>query len=702
MLDRRKGQQPTKIGTGAASAIIAALALCQHLHFVCTEEPQEQQQRNKTALNRIPPSIYTWIEENAHICTIVPANGESLINFLSEEEGAKCALCPELGPHELPGMACAIEVTPNEIDVGIGCHPVPELCLLELKTLYAEFFTSGLPGGMPLGNKNEHRTHSSLEEDIFKATGNLFTSATDGSNSVMEVTSERTDEHLDEEEQEEEEEEDEQEKRREKLGEDTTPTETTNATTMTTSSTTATSATTSATIQPSTTTTSVRANIFARPSPQGFPINLTMEEMHLLSRTSKPQKGWSSLIPPAEAKGGEKTGDEGEEMPMEVKSPANTEPMLMKKRAKGRTGNEVEEEQEVDEELAKESGGPCKDRHELCCFWAMSGECDSNPFWMRTKCPMTCGTCGCKVRNADKCHSIGVKCVSTTTTTTPSTTATTTTSSTTTTTTPTPPPVTSPPSSRRRPRPTPPQMPGHRPQRPRQRSRTSTTTTTTTSSISSMETTTAQNDVDHEESPASVGENGGRGGGNNVGDDNYYDYANNVMPSLLSGTDAERKTISGHSGRRVPEGRIDAESGGPITRPKWLLSSAGPGYEETVKEEEEEDNSVVPSPMNLSSTLPTTTSPPTTITKEICFNFHKLCDFWAKMGECLNNPFWMRPHCQVSCNSCGETLGDISTPPARSGCNNEHILCPFWAFIGECARNPRWMSLNCRASCELC
>ena len=74
-------------------------------------------------LNRIPPNIYRWIEENAHICTIVPTNGESLVNFLSVEEGTKCVLCPELKPRDLPAMACAVEVSPNDIDINIGCHP---------------------------------------------------------------------------------------------------------------------------------------------------------------------------------------------------------------------------------------------------------------------------------------------------------------------------------------------------------------------------------------------------------------------------------------------------------------------------------------------------------------------------------------------------------------------------------------------------
>lgn len=53
----------------------------------------------------------------------MPTNGEDLVNFLSVEEGLKCALCPELKPKEIPTMACAVEVSPNDVDVEIGCHP---------------------------------------------------------------------------------------------------------------------------------------------------------------------------------------------------------------------------------------------------------------------------------------------------------------------------------------------------------------------------------------------------------------------------------------------------------------------------------------------------------------------------------------------------------------------------------------------------
>lgn len=38
----------------------------------------------------------------------------------------------------------------------------------------------------------------------------------------------------------------------------------------------------------------------------------------------------------------------------------------------------------------------CADRHQLCCYWATTGECDTNAEYMRINCQRACGTCGCK------------------------------------------------------------------------------------------------------------------------------------------------------------------------------------------------------------------------------------------------------------------------------------------------------------------
>ena len=35
----------------------------------------------------------------------------------------------------------------------------------------------------------------------------------------------------------------------------------------------------------------------------------------------------------------------------------------------------------------------CKNKHELCSFWAMHGECDKNPGYMKTNCAPACLSC---------------------------------------------------------------------------------------------------------------------------------------------------------------------------------------------------------------------------------------------------------------------------------------------------------------------
>ncbi len=35
------------------------------------------------------------------------------------------------------------------------------------------------------------------------------------------------------------------------------------------------------------------------------------------------------------------------------------------------------------------------DADEKCCWWAMGGYCDSNPYWMRPNCQKSCGTTDC-------------------------------------------------------------------------------------------------------------------------------------------------------------------------------------------------------------------------------------------------------------------------------------------------------------------
>jgi len=145
-----------------------------------------------------------------------------------------------------------------------------------------------------------------------------------------------------------------------------------------------------------------------------------------------------------------------------------------------------------------------------------------------------------------------------------------------------------------------------------------------------------------------------------------------------------------------------------------------------------------------------------------CRNEHKLCAFWAVIGECENNSFMLN-HCGPSCLSCyinpaddtvgkpyvfkdksltelsdievlevvkeyGEPqqvdgtqekrassfnvvlesidymrgLGNSLKQEIKDECKNKHELCAFWASIGECEANVAYMKVNCSPSCRSC
>ncbi len=42
-----------------------------------------------------------------------------------------------------------------------------------------------------------------------------------------------------------------------------------------------------------------------------------------------------------------------------------------------------------------------------------------------------------------------------------------------------------------------------------------------------------------------------------------------------------------------------------------------------------------------------------------CHDRHNRCTHWANMGECTRNEYWMKTHCQMSCNCCGCTLQSL-------------------------------------------
>lgn len=62
------------------------------------------------------------------------------ITFLSENEGTECSSCPEVPVHLVPRQACATIKRPKDDVVHISCQPLPELCVVEFRNRYSEFF----------------------------------------------------------------------------------------------------------------------------------------------------------------------------------------------------------------------------------------------------------------------------------------------------------------------------------------------------------------------------------------------------------------------------------------------------------------------------------------------------------------------------------------------------------------------------------
>ncbi|KAK0393531.1 hypothetical protein QR680_000259 [Steinernema hermaphroditum] len=109
-----------------------------------------------------------------------------------------------------------------------------------------------------------------------------------------------------------------------------------------------------------------------------------------------------------------------------------------------------------------------------------------------------------------------------------------------------------------------------------------------------------------------------------------------------------------------------------------------------------------PKPTTTSTSTTTTTTTPTTTTTDPCRDFNSMCKFWAEIGECKKNPFWMRPNCQRSCNTCGEKIENVYAPKPHPECGNHHKYCQFWAYNDECDKNPNWMLIYCPLSCKVC
>merc|ERR1740117_2714380 len=82
------------------------------------------------------------------------------------------------------------------------------------------------------------------------------------------------------------------------------------------------------------------------------------------------------------------------------------------------------------------------------------------------------------------------------------------------------------------------------------------------------------------------------------------------------------------------------------------------------------------------------------------------CEKWAGMGECDNNPGFMRSNCRRSCKLCSEPPSSQAKPDKAgdAACfdvSSKHN-CEYWSTFGDCEDNVVFMRDNCARSCGVC
>lgn len=132
--------------------------------------------------------------------------------------------------------------------------------------------------------------------------------------------------------------------------------------------------------------------------------------------------------------------------------------------------------------------------------------------------------------------------------------------------------------------------------------------------------------------------------------------------------------------------------------------------------------------------------------RRYCDNANVQCEYWASLGECDNNPSYMKTQCRQACGTCDvmiseagaafgeaqvlegsefgisrETIQQVVNDSAaylaeveakeqqadndstiRPLCRNEEALCSLWAAMGECQANPTYMKKSCAPACMSC
>uniref|UniRef100_A0A914DN87 ShKT domain-containing protein n=1 Tax=Acrobeloides nanus TaxID=290746 RepID=A0A914DN87_9BILA len=867
-------------------------------------------------LIRAPPSIYRWIEENAHVCTLIPEEGKTLIDFMNEEEGKNCTACPKLEFREIPGVACAWEFEPTSTNARVGCQEIPHICIQELLIEFSDFYEldqeKNQQSIFPNDNSKEETLNGMLEKilqtefttmsptttststitpttttttstqtpstttkpnlfvqsfteeqefgDFNKFFGPLISDVTEQTTSMNRLTpkfKEKPTTQVTEETKsttplsteaisettasnkfvdfenllgtivEEETETTPSTSRRltpkfvEKIMEKATLVHRLTTTTMTPSTTknlieTSTFRTMFTTKNPRLFSTKITTPFRAATISKLLPSHENRELNKLISKVDADSHNEHSIDnkfqenePVEVVNTSKKEGPEFEETitqpsttftqtetklefsklpevefvqqtkstitmkkPNEFKAkftkfrmedrfvmgfsstqtaknfgtestqslnttpwPKNTlEIKKLPLLAHNLNQNHVVEPQDSQKsKMEIHTPDNCMDTHELCCFWALNGECNQNPFYMKVHCAQTCGTCHCQIGKIDQCISKGIQCdISQAFLWQESNNVTSTFSSTTSQPTlpqsnynhidvPTrkqlpirPIDLKIEPESKTsqdprgndifksieefenlymKPEPlktlsseplaqTTPKI-RHLPVQYEENRKPLKTTTLTTTILPSLRSDQVTSKLHFDRNYASQKIYPSRRKSNQVP----------LLPPLksYSGKTTKLKNDLNHStwflippfakasnAYNVNMGAQQQRS--PINVPQYDIHAYHPP---------QPAHTPLQGHYLLFEEQPS--FPIFHVAHPECFNYHRLCKYWAGMGECDSNPFWMRPHCQEACKSCGETIETISVPKSMNGCVNKHKLCPYWRFIGECQNNPTYM-----------
>ncbi|PAV87103.1 hypothetical protein WR25_12716 isoform A [Diploscapter pachys] len=396
--------------------------------------------QSSTTVEEELPTIYKFIQDNSYICNPVLLGDGSLVTFLTEEQSKNCSECNRFVFDFVPNKACATRTSGNQVETNTGCFDVPQLCVEEYVLRYSNKFPTttkprittrpttitrkSLPTLIPttafVENEVETTTidvsieHNDARDLILRQLNSIDvdkvdTDSEDGAtNTISPIATSVLPEYG---------------------FEDITDEGTFNED--------------ASTLLPFFASSQRPPFVVARTPPPGTRGEPPPRHLGVVPESrSQPPPPIVEIQPtePPPMDYSEEAGD-NQDLLSSTERPIHPSTQMILEHLNTGQPEELSDDELLMVGAVNTMQIPqkkdklfffgttttvptittpyiCEDKHPLCCFWAVTGECDSNPFWMRVRCAKTCGTCQCDFRHADKCVSTGINCTLPTTTTT--------------------------------------------------------------------------------------------------------------------------------------------------------------------------------------------------------------------------------------------------------------------------------------------